>query len=333
MEEEESSFSLDTVLVILRRFWFLIILAAIAGGSLAFYLAGRQNYVYQKTASVMMRDAKSGTDASSERIMSELGIDSGAANLANESFVLKSTAIMQKVVEDLKLNTSYWQAQDFREIDLYRNSPILAVFEEIGSNRSCRISVTPVGEQSFILAYSNSREEPAFLKGEYGQPISLPFATVSIHPTSVMNADWNGQTVIIRHVPSQDTARALLANFSVARPDAKDSSLLEMTLTASNPQKAEDVLNHLIEVYNQISIDEKKQSALKTRKFIEGRLAELEKSLNKADKELTDFKAKSDIVKDTETTMSADFSSSQVWKRKSLNSKPKSSCPPSWPTT
>ena len=162
MEEEESSFSLDTVLVILRRFWFLIILAAIAGGSLAFYLAGRQNYVYQKTASVMMRDAKSGTDASSERIMSELGIDSGAANLANESFVLKSTAIMQKVVEDLKLNTSYWQAQDFREIDLYRNSPILAVFEEIGSNRSCRISVTPVGEQSFILAYSNSREEPPY---------------------------------------------------------------------------------------------------------------------------------------------------------------------------
>lgn len=57
---------------------------------------------------------------------------------------------------------------------------------------------------------------------------------------------------------------------------------------------------------------DKKQSALKTRKFIEGRLAELEKSLNKADKELTDFKAKSDIVKDTETTMSADFSSSQV---------------------
>lgn len=40
-----------------------------------------------------------------------------------------------------------------------------------------------------------------------------------------------------------------------------------MTLTASNPQKAEDVLNHLIEVYNQISIDEKKQSALKTRKI------------------------------------------------------------------
>ena len=51
--------------------------------------------------------------------MAELGIDSGAANLANESFILKSTALMKKVVEDLNLNTSYWQKKDFREIDLY----------------------------------------------------------------------------------------------------------------------------------------------------------------------------------------------------------------------
>lgn len=55
---------------------------------LAFYLAERQNYIYKKTASIIMRDAKSGTDVSSDRIMSELGIDSGAANLANESFIL-----------------------------------------------------------------------------------------------------------------------------------------------------------------------------------------------------------------------------------------------------
>ena len=129
MEEEESTLSLDLALTILRRYWFIIILTAVAGGMLAFYLAERQNYIYKKTASIIMRDAKSGTDVSSDRIMSELGIDSGAANLANESFILKSTAVMKKVVEDLKLNTSYWQQQDFRKIELYNNSPILAVFE------------------------------------------------------------------------------------------------------------------------------------------------------------------------------------------------------------
>lgn len=91
-ENTEETTSLDTVLLVLRRYWFIIILAALAGGTAAYYLAGRQNYIYQKTASVLMRDAKTSSDASSERIMAELGIDSGAANLANESFILKSTA-------------------------------------------------------------------------------------------------------------------------------------------------------------------------------------------------------------------------------------------------
>ena len=58
-----------------------------------------------------------------KRAVTELGIDSGAANLANESFILKSTALMKKVVEDLNLNTSYWQKKDFRELDLYPATP------------------------------------------------------------------------------------------------------------------------------------------------------------------------------------------------------------------
>ena len=89
-------------------------------------------------------------------------------------------------------------------------------------------------------------------------------------------------------------------------------SLLEMSLTASNPQKAEDVLNHLIQVYNQISKDERNKAALKTENFIQSRLKELGAALSDVDKKITEFKTKSDIVKDTDTTMSADFSTSQA---------------------
>ncbi|MCB5933062.1 hypothetical protein LJB63_27350, partial [[Eubacterium] rectale] len=75
-------------------------------------------------------------------------------------------------------------------------------------------------------------------------------------------------------------------------------------LTASNPQKAEDVLNHLIQVYNQISKDERNKAALKTENFIQSRLKELGAALSDVDKKITEFKTKSDIVKDTDTTMS-----------------------------
>lgn len=81
-----------------------------------------------------------------------------------------------------------------------------------------------------------------------------------------------------------ETANNLLHGLTVTRPDAKESSLLEMSLTASNPQKAEDVLNHLIQVYNQISKDERNKAALKTENFIQSRLKELGAALSNVDK-------------------------------------------------
>ena len=148
-----------------------------------------------------------------------------------------------------------------------------------------------------------------------------------------MSEEWDGKPIIINHLTVLETAHGLLKDFSVTRPDVKESSLLEMTLTANNPQKAADVLNQLIAVYNQVSIDEKKLAAQKTKKLIEGRLEELEKSLNKAGKELTDFKAKNDIAGNAETTISADFSSAQALEKEILIWKPRSSWRPSWQTT
>ena len=311
-EPEETSFTLDMILAILRRYWLIIILSALAGGAFAYYFAGRQGYVYQKTASVMMRDSKTDTNASSERIMTELGIDSGATNLANESFILKSTSLMIKVVEDLHTNISYWQKKDFREIDLYKKSPLLAVFEQIEESRSCLLHITPLDEHRFILSYPSSTGDFSRQEGIYGEPVTLPFAVVSIHPTPQMTDDWNGKTVIVRRDSILRTASGQLANLTVTRPDAKDSSLLEMSLTSSNSQKAADVLNHLIQVYNQISKDEKSEAALKTKEFIQGRLKKLGADLSKVDQKITDFKMKSDIFKDTDTTMSADFSTAQA---------------------
>lgn len=310
--EEETAFSMDVILTILRRYWYAMILAALIGGSIAYYLAGRQNYVYQKKASVMMRDSKASKDDSSERIMTELGIDPGTANLANESFILKSTALMKKVVEDLDLNTSYWKKEDFREIDIYQVSPVLVVFEQIDGHRSCNLSIKLVDDNRFTLVYPDSRGEVVTLDGRFGNPVTLPFAVVTVQPTSLMSKSWIGETVVVRRSPSLAAAHGLLSGLTVSRPDAKDSSLLEMTLTSTNPQKAVEVLNHLIEVYNQLSKDEKSQSARKTQTFIKGQLKELRGALGEVDRKIAEFKAEGNIVKDTETVMVADFGSAQA---------------------
>ena len=133
-EEPESSLSLDVITSILLRRWYWILLFALLGGAGAYYVTGKQNYIFEKTASVIMRESNKDS-SSSDRIKVELGMDSGAANLANESFILRSSTVMRNTVEDLTLNVSYWKQQDLRQIDLYKDSPITVTFDDIAENR------------------------------------------------------------------------------------------------------------------------------------------------------------------------------------------------------
>lgn len=311
-QEEASAFSLDVILTSLKRFWYLVIIAAAAGGALAYYLAGSQKYVYQKTASVMMRDSKSKGNDSSERILAELGADQGAANLSNESLILKSTALMKQVVEKLNLQTTYWTKRGFREIDLYDETPLLVTFEKINADRACRLTVTPTSDSDLTITYSDSRAELVTLNGTFGNPIELPFATLTIHPTSHLSSTWYNTPIIIDHQPAINVTRALLASLTVTRGDEKDASVLILQLQNNHPRKAEDILNTLIEAYNIQSRDARSESARKTEQFIRERLIAIGAELSDVDKQMAEKREADQIITGAEATLSADFSSSQA---------------------
>ncbi len=310
-EEEQGSLSLEAVFTALRRFWFLIILCAVLGGAGAYYFAGQQNHIYKKTASVMMKDAGKQA-ASADRILTELGADPGAANLANESYILKSTALMQRVVEKLSLNTSYWQQENLRQVELYTATPLLVQFEAIDANRCCELSITPLDAERFNLTYASSTGLPVVLEGTYASSLELPFATISVHPTAGMSPQCIGRSIIVQRSPVLVSVRDLLSALSVTRPDQKDASMLEMTLTATNPQKAEDVLNELIVAYNENSREEKSESARKTDAFIRSRLDEIGSALTEVDRQISDSKENANVMRDTEAAFGADFANTQA---------------------
>lgn len=313
IEEEENALSLETVFTAIRRFWFLIILCAALGGAAAYYFAGKQSYVYKKTASLIMKDESSTKHiGSADRILSELGADPGAANLANESYVLKSTALMQRVVEKLKLNTVYWQQQRLRLVDLYKKSPLLVQFGNISSARACRIEIALQGNDRFTLTYTNTEELPVSVEGSFGTPLPLPFATLTVHPTTYMDEQVPGTTIVVDHAPALETTRALLKALTVVRPDEKEASLLEMSITCNNPAKAEDILNELITAYNENSKEEKSESARKTDSFIRTRLQEIGSELTEVDRQISDSKESANVMRDTEAAFGADFAATQT---------------------
>lgn len=302
--------SMDTITAILRKRWYWILLLALLGAAAAYYYAGRQNFIFEKTASVMMRESNKAS--SSDRIMVELGVESGAANLANESFILRSSTVMRQTVEDLHLNVSYWKKQDLREVDLYKDSPIVVSFDRIEAKRACSFEISLLPDKAFSLVYMSQDGLPVVEKGVLGVPLDLPFASITIHPTSHMPTSANGQVIFVRRVSVNSAADQLLSNFTVKRPDAKDSSLLQMTLTSTNPAKATDTLNALIEVYNNLSKDEKRATALKTKEFIKDQLQQIGSELQAVDVKMDDIKNKNELIANTDASMSADFSAAQA---------------------
>lgn len=311
--EQEPLFSPDMVLHAVCRFWWLLLLSALAGAALAFWAAGRQPFEYSKKASVMLRDTASRNPDVGDVLLHELGMESGATNLANEACILKSTALMQRAVESLGLNVQYWRDVHFRMLNIYRDTPLLVEFAAVAESLNCELEITPRSESEYQLSYVAPGGQPVNLEGTFGTPLELPFATVIVRPTAKMSSADYGYPVMVRRSPLRDTARVFLSKLVVERPAKnKDATLLELSLSGSHPAMVADVLDKLIEVYNLNSRDEKGVAARKTEAFIHERLKELGASLNEVDAQIAERREQDELVSGAENALTADFTSAQA---------------------
>jgi capsular exopolysaccharide synthesis family protein len=70
----------------------------------------------------------------------------------------------------------------------------------------------------------------------------------------------------------------------------KQSSVINLSMTDQSPQRAEDVINGIIEAYNLDAISDKQEISRLTEQFINDRLATLGQELNIADDEVAEYK-------------------------------------------
>lgn len=309
---EESEFlSLESMICVLRRYWYWILLSALLGASAAFYVAAKQGYSFQKTARIMLREDKQNRVSSAESVLTDLGLSSGNVNIANESYVVKSTELMIQAVEKLKLNVSYWRTHDIRQIDIYNKSPIVVDFPEIDMQKSVELTIIPSNDKTFSLTYDDINGSPITSSGTFNTPVSLSFGTIVVRPTSYFNTSDFGHPLIVRRISIRNTADQILGNLNVTRPDSKETSLIELQITTTNSRKASDILNTLIKEYNDQSIDEKRIASRKAETFILDRLAMLGEDLDSVDKRILDFKKNNELVIDMTTELDANYNKVQ----------------------
>ena len=307
--EDMQSFGLQDIfeMVIKKWYWFAISAALFLGVG-ALYIM-KTSPVYQRSATILVKDNRKGSGATEMAAFSDLVGMSTRRNVDNELFVLQARRLMVEVVDRLGLTVNYTTRQGLRNTDLYRRSPISVDFINDTGTSGCRFSAL-LGEESasitdFVVFSSNDSGDDLdefTAEVKYGEPLMTPYGEIVINKTLYMEENYIGKTINV----SKSTKEAVATHYRSAMNSSvanKMSSIINISLNDIVAKRAEDVINTLIEVYNEDAVNDKQQIAEATADFIDIRLAIISKELNSVDSDIKAFKTRNSMVDiETETT-------------------------------
>lgn len=275
----------DFVQLVLSNWYWFVLSMLICFGCAAFYLR-RTAPVYQRSASVLVKDSRKG---SSSEIMAFNDLIGGGIrrSVDNEIYIFQSRRLMEEVVGKLDLTIQYTQKGRIRVMDLYGRSPILVKYINAKPNEAGQFKAHIVDEQTVDLSgFSGNDDFHATVN--VGDTISTPMGTMIVRQTPYISQHIN-RDIIIKKYPLNETIEAYRSRLRCEIRD-KQASVISLTMDDVVPKRAEDVINGIIEAYNIDAISDKRAISDITDKFINERLAILGKELTDADSDVAAFK-------------------------------------------
>src|SRR5690606_9748464 len=126
-----------------------------------------------------------------------------------------------------------------------------------------------------------------------------PYATFTV--TRANGKVEDGKIITVKFNDLTKSAAIYNDKISIS-PVNKDASVLNLSIVDAVPEKAEDIIDKLIEVYNREAVEDKNQLAQNTVRFIDERLLYLEKELEDVERNVEAYKKENRITyKGTDT--------------------------------
>lgn len=287
-------------------YWKWILASVLIACVIGFFYLRTQPYTYHLTTTLLVVDqSKSGAmnEMSMMKQLDVMGFGSSLSMVNNENEVLKSSALMKRVVNQLELHTTYTTKDFLRTIDLYTASPY---YVKMDSMALMQLEKT--------LSFEIAREEGQYtIEGEYND--SAFSQTVKKLP-AMINTPAGPISIALRKglkfLPQEDitvsisnpnaVGRSISANLLTTEV-SKQVDVINIGINVSNEQKGKDILNTLSAIYNRDAIEQINRSAMNTANFIDDRLRLISGELSDVEGEVENYKQENqmtDISSDAE---------------------------------
>ena len=281
-----------------KRYWWLFLLSLAACITLAFVYLKFAKRVYDVKAVVLVAQEDNGAGAGANLLKSMKLMGQGS-KVDDEMIVFSSQELCTQVVKQLGLNHSYIEDKGWYKPlkDHYNSSPIEVIApEEMFDTLSTvkfEIEVDKSGKAD--IKATSGKEKLAKVKG-----VALPTTLKTSYGAFAIKATDNYKTgkpcrITARLVGNQIMGERLNKRIKV-KLATKKSNGINLNIAESNKSRGMDILNKLIDLYNERGQHEKDEQAINTAKFIDERLALIYKGLTSSEADIESYKRAHKIV-------------------------------------
>lgn len=216
---------------------------------------------------------------------------SGEAKVMDEMEVFLSRSSLISVVKKLDLNIKIKAVGNIRDTELYDKPPFNINFLTpdtlLNSSEDVSFYLKPINKTSFLYGIEGGEYGNTY---SFGEKISSAVGEIIITPTldnfpKNYDKEYKVTVIPLSIIAEKYQNEIMLLN------SGDVSNIITITLEDAIKSRAKDVINSLIEKYNQNAVDDKKAIADRTANFINDRIADIYGNLSAVDQNAEDFKS------------------------------------------
>ena len=298
----EEVIPLTDILFRTLHYWpWLLLSIFICVGIGVVYLLKTPN-VYTQSAAILIKDDSKGKSLAADEF-ADFGLFQSNTNIQNEMTTLMSSTLMEEVVKRLNLDVNYYTYGTFHKNVAYGTDlPVEINFTDFPNNESASFKLK-LSNGKFTISDLTKNEEKLNgedITGNVGDSVASPFGQLAIIK-SPYYFDTDEEFEIVK--TSLDDAISSYGKRLVVSIRDEKGTIIDLTITDQSIQRADDVLNTLIGVYNESWIRDKNQIAVSTSNFINDRLGVIEGELGHVDSDISSYKS-ANLIPDVEAASS-----------------------------
>lgn len=250
--------------------WYWIALIFLAVNAAALLYVRYTKNVYESESSLKLDFKK---DASEMGIKSIVD-DQNANQLAGEIEVIQSKLFLNRVLDEVNFEASFFSVGHVLNEELYRNAPaIVTYFNKKHSLYNIPISFQETSRETFELQTNDGKKA----SGVYGKLVSIGGLDLILERNeSFRKSDEIGYFILIR---SRDVLLAEISKNLTAEPLNLNANTVRVSFKDYNPFKAQYVLNKIDTIYLRYSNEQKSLANKQKIDWVTRELGNIEKKM------------------------------------------------------